>query len=118
MTALASAVKKPAGLGSCLASLAYLGLLPFLTALGSIYDGWLAVKFWTWFVTPYNEMPAPPILLFIGLDYIVALLFKTRIQPSGQNKSWGEVTSELIASLVVWPTLVWVAAYLAHRWIG
>lgn len=109
--------KQPATCLEALGSLAFLASFPLAQALGSIFDAWIAVKLWAWFVASYTTIPAPPLAVFIGIDYLASILFKKRTRDDG-DLGWREIITKLLTGLLVYPTMLLATAYLIHRWIS
>lgn len=99
----------------CLGATALVLTSPFIAALGSIYEAYICTQIWAWFVAPYVPVKIVPLVVFIAADFIVLLLFRSRATEKDGRKM-SEVWGNIIGMALFYPSVLWLTAYLIHRW--
>lgn len=101
----------------CFGALVFIAAVPFIMALGTLYEAFICTKLWAWFVAPYVPLKAVPLVVFVAADFIVLLLFRTRT-PDRSKRKMSEVWTETLGMVVLYPSALWLTAYLIHRWVA
>lgn len=101
----------------CLSGSLFVLATPFIAALGSIYEAYICTRLWVWFVAPYTPIKSVPLVVFVAADFIVLLLFKSR--PTDEKKrKMAEIWASVLVMGAIYPSSLWLIAYLIHRWIS
>lgn len=101
----------------CFGALVFIVAVPFIMALGTIYEAFICTKLWAWFVAPHVTIKAVPLVVFIAANFIVLLLFRSRT-PDRSKRKMSEVWTDTLGMVVLYPSALWLTAYLIHRWVA
>lgn len=101
----------------CLNALVFIFAAPFIAALGSIYEAYICTRLWVWFVAPFVAVKVVPLVVFIAADFIVLLLFRSRIADD-KKRTGAQIWASVLGLSVFYPSAIWLTAYLIHRWVA
>ena len=85
--------------------------------LAIVWEAWIVVKLWSWFVVPtFEGAPTLTMPVAAGLCLLVVLVRPVAAREKGKDESYFAMYGRIISYWFINPALILVAATAIHAW--
>lgn len=88
-----------------------------LTFIALLFNAYVAVKLWGWYITPTFHVPAPSYLVAVGIGLFVSLYTKRSSDSADETLTVKVDQTKFSLGFIATPLLVWFLGWIIHAYL-